>query len=175
MRFSKARIKGYTLVELFVAIAVLGILLTLAIPVYQNFVANNRATTQVNQLVAAINLARSEAVKRHNTVILCASSDGKNCGKQWRDGWLIFVDKQSSGQVDSGDEVLRVYQALPAGDQLTLSSSRSNDYLQMDSSGGTHDHQAGTFTYSSADKKHQFNIVVSPTGRVRVEKDLSAK
>lgn len=58
-------VHGVTLLELMVAISVIAILATIAIPTLQNFIQNNRVTAQTNELVAIINLARNEAIRRN--------------------------------------------------------------------------------------------------------------
>jgi type IV fimbrial biogenesis protein FimT len=55
---------GFTLIELLITIVVLAVLLTLAAPSFRDVIQNNRVTAQANELVSALNLARSEAVKR---------------------------------------------------------------------------------------------------------------
>jgi type IV fimbrial biogenesis protein FimT len=162
--------KGFTLVEVLLTLALILILAGLAVPSYQALVAKNRASAQVNQLISAINLARSEAVRRHQVITLCKSEDGKTCGGEWSQGWIIFVDQQVSGQVDFNDEILRVYHAVPKGSFLEWVAQRSNDYLQMDPSGATHG-QAGTFYYyPNVGHKEKFSrVIVSNTGRVRID------
>lgn len=74
---------GFTLVELMVAVAVLAIVLSLGVPSYRALIVNNRLTTQANALVASINLARSEAVKRGVQVRVAVSDESNNWGKGW--------------------------------------------------------------------------------------------
>jgi type IV fimbrial biogenesis protein FimT len=159
---------GFTLIELLVTLTLLAVLLTLAVPAYKSLVTNTRTTTQVSQLVSAINFARSEAIKRHVVVTLCASSDQKSCGDDWSKGWLVFVDKQAAGEIVAGDEILRIYEATPNGYKLEWRSLRSS-YLQMDPTGGTHGQDGSFFYYADDDKNTQQKISVSQTGRVRVK------
>lgn len=56
---------GFTLIELLVAIAVLGILITAAVPSVQSIIRDSRVTSQKNEIVALINLARNEAIRRN--------------------------------------------------------------------------------------------------------------
>lgn len=159
--------KGFTLIELIIVLILISLLLILAVPAYQALIANSRVTSGVNQLVASINYARSEAIKRQSIVTLCSSQDGQQCGGLWRNGWLIFVDKAATGQITTSNNILRTYNALPAGDELIWSGSLAKNYLQMTPFGSTHG-QAGTFVYSS--HKQQIIVKVSQTGRVRIEK-----
>lgn len=70
--------RGFTLIELIVAIAVAAILMTIAVPSLKNLIRDNRVTGQTNELVAMINFARNEAIRRNDTisVVLTNSADG---------------------------------------------------------------------------------------------------
>jgi type IV fimbrial biogenesis protein FimT len=164
--------KGYTFIEFFIVIVFITILLGLAIPAYHKLVLHNRVIAQINQLTTAINLARSEAIKRHSTVTLCKTKDAQTCGGEWRDGWLVFVDKKAEGKVNPGDLILRVYGALPVGDQLNWQATlHKESYLQFIADGSTRG-QAGSFVYcpSASDRNlpHPYVITISLTGRVRL-------
>lgn len=167
--------RGMSLFEVLLTTALLAILLTLAVPAYKSFVAADRVTAEVTQLVTAINFARHEAVTRHSIVTLCKSADGVKCGGNWSQGWIVFVDKKGDGSVDSSSELLSIHQILKTKDQLYWNALHSNNYLQFDASGNTHG-QDGTFIYCSATKNSQLNyaVVISQTGRVRISKGKDA-
>lgn len=74
---------GFTLVELLVTLAIAIILIGLAVPSFINFLQQIRLSTIVNELHNAINLTRTEAIKRNGKVDLIAVN-----GK-WENGWVI--------------------------------------------------------------------------------------
>lgn len=73
-------------------LAVAAILLTVGVPNFMRFVQNNRATTHTNELVTALNLARSEATQRGTLVTVCSSTDGATCSGSgdWTPGWIVL-------------------------------------------------------------------------------------
>jgi len=104
MMIMKNAVRGFTLIELLVTIVLVAVLLTLAAPNFRTLVQNNRVTTQANELVSALNLARAEAVKRgRNTVTLI---------EPVANGW--------SATVSIGDEVLREVDRGNAGIGINL-------------------------------------------------------
>lgn len=86
-----SRIAGFTLVELLVAMVVLAVLLTIGIPSFTNLVSNNRATTAANDLLAALQYARSEAVRQNASIDICSSADQTTCSNTntWHTGWVV--------------------------------------------------------------------------------------
>lgn len=70
---------GFTLIELIVTLAVAAIILTIGVPSFQEALQNNRRTTQVNEIIGAFNIARSEAIKRGMKVTMCKSADSATC------------------------------------------------------------------------------------------------
>ena len=105
--------RGFTLIELLVALAVAAILLTVAVPNYQIFMMNSRMASQANEVVGALSLARSEAVKRGAQVSVCASSNGSSCTGGWAQGLIV---RDASG-------VIRVQPALTGGSTLSAAGA----------------------------------------------------
>ncbi|WP_413785040.1 GspH/FimT family pseudopilin [Marinobacter sp. DY40_1A1] len=56
--------RGFTIIELLILMAVLGVVAAIAIPNFSRLIQNNQLTTTNNDLVGALNMARSEAVRR---------------------------------------------------------------------------------------------------------------
>ncbi len=116
--------RGFTLLELMVTVAIAAIVLTLGVPSFRDLVQNNRAATQVNALVTALSLARSEAVRRGQHVSICPSTDQETCtgGDDWDDGWIVFVDTETSDATTASPivgEVLRVEEAMKGIDTFS--------------------------------------------------------
>lgn len=74
--------KGFTLIELMVVLAVMGIIAGMAFPSLRDLIVNSRITTQTNEFIAALSYARSEAIKRGTDVMVCAD-DEANLGNGW--------------------------------------------------------------------------------------------
>jgi type IV fimbrial biogenesis protein FimT len=83
---------GFTLLELMTTLLVVSIVLSAGVPSYLSIVRNNRAATNANELVSALTIARSEAVRRSERVSICRSNDGATCSGSWEDGWIVFLD-----------------------------------------------------------------------------------
>jgi type IV fimbrial biogenesis protein FimT len=164
------KIKGFTIVELMVTVGIVSILLAVGLPSLQETMDRVDTNSQIKSLVASLNFARSEAVKRGVEVSVCPSSLGIDCAADtWSDGWLVFVDANddadgTAGSVDLGDTVLRVYQ-YSGNNILTYSAA----IQQYNSQGfGTNDaSQTFLLCPGSGDANNAQSLEVSVIGRGR--------
>ncbi len=121
---------GFTLLELMITIVISSLVLVFSAPVFREMIANNRSTGLANDLVAALNLTRSEAVRRGADVSVCASSDGNSCASSWAQGWIVFVDSDENGSRDTGvgssEAVLRVWPATRGNPSITSTPAGIN-------------------------------------------------
>lgn len=72
--------RGFTILELMIAVTVLGFLAVLAVPSFNQMITRNNLSAASNDLVVAMLTARSEAVKRECRVSV-------STGSTWDAGW----------------------------------------------------------------------------------------
>jgi type IV fimbrial biogenesis protein FimT len=115
--------RGVTLIELLVSLAIVVITMTIAVPRLVEFVAENRRVASVNALLSALNMGRSEAIKRGVRVTLCKTAnpgaDTLTCSldADWSAGWILFIDHDNEagnklGVIDGSDQTLKVFTPL---------------------------------------------------------------
>lgn len=125
------RMRGFTLVELVVTLAVIAIVSTLAVPAMSNMILVNTTNSRFNELQGMIALARTEAVKTPNApILLCPTTNQTGCSGAitWEQGWLVARDANGNGVVDAGEDVLKLSEALPGGRTLRVRVGQNANY-----------------------------------------------
>ena len=119
--------RGFTLIELVVTICILGIVMAIAIPSFTSTIRNNTIASISNNMIASLNYARSEAIKRNTPVSVCAPTDSSYsaCGSNWSLGWLVFVNPNGANVVvnSTAAPLLRVEAITDQSINLTTSPS----------------------------------------------------
>jgi len=157
---------GFTLIELLLTLAIAGIVMGIAVPSMQSIISSNRLTTQANSMVGALNIARSESIKRSQYVTV-----GK-LGNTWESGWQVFVDKNKNGSFDAAtDTVIQTYESITAN---TMNTSFTN-YISYRPDGRSN--TIGSFYFCSPTALAAFRrVVIANSGRIRTEtQDTSTK
>jgi type IV fimbrial biogenesis protein FimT len=161
--------RGFTLVELMMALAIVAVLATVALPAFGNLLGRTRQQTAMADLQASLNQARSAAVSRGMHVIACPSIDRLTClhTTQWHHGWLLFADLDHDGQRSDDEPVLSEGQARPEGIGILGTAGRPRiDYQSDGSASGTN--ITLTVCDRAAGSTRARTLVVSPSGRIRL-------
>lgn len=107
----RSRSRGFTLVEMMVAISIAAILLAVAIPSFQSLIKRNAIENLQTRLAAALTAARSEAASRNVVTTLCSSDTGTGCvANKWSSGWIVFIDLNADAVKDNNEEILQTFQ-----------------------------------------------------------------
>lgn len=96
-----------------IVLAIIAIVALVGLPSYQGITRSNNITAATNNLMGALQLARSEAVTRRMRVTVCPSADGASCsgGNSWDAGGLVMLN--------TGSTILRVIPATEDGVTVT--------------------------------------------------------
>lgn len=123
---------GFTLIELMITVAVLALVVTVAIPSFEGQIRNNRSVAQAENLVIALNMARSEAVKRARRVSVCPSTNGNSCNTtNWRDGWIVFLDDAAADNANPPvignalTDILKVWSGVGVNSTITETNNKT--------------------------------------------------
>jgi type IV fimbrial biogenesis protein FimT len=171
---------GYTLVELMVVVAIVGILTAIAIPGFTQLTQKQKVDSQVSALTSAMRLARAEAVKRGQQVTLCPTNNPNDnlpvCatgGPDWSKGWVVFVDNGPTMRtIDPGETIVSVQQAIEGSGGVTNSALDSMVFLPsgLPMGGVQSTFVVRPYGSGAATSPLVRNIVLSAPGRARIDK-----
>lgn len=179
---------GFTLLELMITLAVAGVIVGLAAPTMRTFGQNNKLAGASNDLLRSFQIARSEAIKRQQNVVVCATADptaaNPVCSYGNFKGWIVFQDSNSNWQSDGNatEPVIERHALLDS----TLNVRNDKDSIESYNSQGFANPKAAKDPVRnivicdkrgvtlSAGSSTARAIVINNTGRMVVTKDDAA-
>jgi type IV fimbrial biogenesis protein FimT len=166
-----SQLRAFSLIETLVALTVLSSLISIAIPSLSSIIQSSRQTTQTNQLIGALNYARSAAIANREMVSLCAGNTNCSHSTRWREKILIFRDLNRDGQLNQGDTLL-VVASLAENYSWNWSNFRNQNHMSYKPDGTTHSLN-GTFTLCLQDHPTRA-VVINAAGRARLSSPKKA-
>ncbi|MFZ3002001.1 MAG: GspH/FimT family pseudopilin [Undibacterium umbellatum] len=116
--------RGFTMLEVLIVVAIVGIISSIALPNYRAFIVKSRSVTNAGLLHSAITQAKSIALTSQ-AVTICKSENpdaptptcstvvsNGSANTGWGSGWIVFQDRNANNDYDSGDTLIRVQPAL---------------------------------------------------------------
>lgn len=107
-------IRAFSMVEIITVIVIIALLITAAIPGYENFVRNNQAFILASRLETSLRLAQGEAIRRGIPVTVCPITSSFNPTQPFNqsleqypcqntttwDAWKVFADPNFNATED---------------------------------------------------------------------------
>lgn len=162
--------RGLSLIEVLIVMAIAAILLGVGVPNMQSFIVNNRLASVTHEFYTALQLARSEAVRRGAQITLV--HNGAAGSGNWGAGWTMFVDTNRNAALDAGEETLRA--GAPLAAPLTLyGSANFANFIAFDANGRLTTAGGGVFVVcqganlAESGQSRSRAVLVNGAGRVR--------
>ena len=102
--------RGFTLIEIMVALSIIGILIAMSYPMFTSSMVNNRLYSEATQTNSILSLARNEAIRRNDFVTVCPTNNGTSClaTNDFQTGTIIFSNPNNVG-LNTSSQIIRVF------------------------------------------------------------------
>jgi prepilin-type N-terminal cleavage/methylation domain-containing protein len=137
----QSRIRGFSLTEIMVVVAVLGVAAAMTVPAWQRMRVNSRAKTTARLISNAFQLARAQAImtEEQHVVMWTAFSANDACNNPLPGPIVILDDTNGDCCIDPGEPIMSV-SSTPATDfaNLNWGVTFATARVVEDGGGGTH-------------------------------------
>jgi len=156
---------GFTLMELMVVVAIIGIMSAIAIPNVFSWTQNRKFTGTVQRVVSIMNSAKMHAVKENRPTVIIFDKAGNS--------FRAFVDLSNPPNLEenSGDRLIDEY-SIPDGVRIlssTFTSLADGKHQMVINSRGMPAAVNNGRVVIESKRGLSNSIVVASTGRIRVE------
>lgn len=165
--------RGFTLLDLLIAMTIACILFGIAIPAYQNTVARIQAGSARSDLTTTLFDALRHATVLGQEIVVCPASAGQCIGgRDWSEGWIAFIDRDGDRLRGPGEQLIRRKSALPERIRLLGSAGRPRIVFQPNGGNG-----GSNITFILCDRRgprDALALILSNGGRLRSDRPTPA-
>lgn len=162
----EGKLKGISLIELLLCVAIVSVLITLTAPNLSSLLGKLRADSAITALHQDLQFSRITAINYQRFVTLCPLANN-HCSGDWSQGYQVFIDLEPYRQLDPNDTVLRV--KAPLSPQDTLDNSANSLGLLFSPWGFTNNNSSFVYCANSTSNASQTKLVISRAGRTRAQ------
>lgn len=182
IRIHSSGLRGFTLTEMLVVVALIAMFAAFAVPSYHSITVQDRMASEINELSSDVVLARSSAIKHGIPVTICTSNDPlattPRCGRgsNWNGGWIVFTDvaDNQTFRTSDGDKLIEIHKGLSDGDTIIGTSGSAGassgklNAVTFNRIGGTADFGVLSLRDSADTRSWRRCLIVSLAGTVKV-------
>jgi type IV fimbrial biogenesis protein FimT/type IV fimbrial biogenesis protein FimU len=161
--------QGFTLTEVLIGIAIIGIISAVAMPSLNSFLIQMRVDSQISEIQRMVLTARNTAINLGQRTTLCPLAEDNTCTNNWQNSLSVFIDLNGNDTLNDDDILIKVKSAVTSIDNLTYSQNLPLSYLPT---GIIIANSNGSFTYCPSDTTYRRGIQISASGRATISSDL---
>ncbi len=149
--------RGFSLVDLTVTLAIMGIIAMVAWPYVQGFLQAARVKAGAQELATVVNGARQLAIARNTLVCLVLNANNAT--------YVVGTSAACGGGTTYTGAGTRADGTIPLSNNMQISAATANVVFTNLGAAST----AGTFTVRDPQTNKTLNVVVAASGRVTIQ------
>ncbi|MBF7071779.1 GspH/FimT family pseudopilin [Glaciecola sp. MH2013] len=163
----QSNMRGLTLVEAMIVLAILSIISTVGIPSFIKMITHARVTSDLNEINSLMRFARFKAIDEERLVVLCPAADYQQCGSDWNVPKIVFFDLNYNDYRDPDEAILISSEAV----EKTLRMSSNRRMIKFYESGVTASPASIKICTDEGDLEFTRQLTLSLQGKIKLSKD----
>jgi type IV fimbrial biogenesis protein FimT len=162
----RKRLAAFTVLELLLTLSIATILLAIGAPALQKFSQKQMLKAAIQALHSDLLTARSEAVHRNQSVVVCPGNPVNGCAgsSTWSGGWIVFSDSNHDRARQVDEILLRHGQGYP---ELAIHGTAGRRTIRFLPNGSAPGSNSSITLCGLGGPEQARKLVISNLGRIR--------